>query len=320
MRILIAFLASMACALAAVDGTVVNQTTGKPQAGVLITLVQPGAAGMQTLATVRSNAEGKFSVDTRLPPGPILIQAIYQAVQYTVPVPPGSPTTGLAVNVFDATTEPASGKVAEHILVIEPGPNGIQISETFLTQNGTSKTYSDSANGSVRFYVPEAGRDKAQITISAPGGMPITRSPESTKTPGVYKATYPIKPGETRFDVVYALPPGDSLSLRNPDPATPLNLVTPPSVTLSGDGIEAKGQEPRTQAHIYLATAPKFDVTITGTGALNTGDSNAPQEDTGAPEPVVEPARIYAKLPWVLGLTLMILALGGLMLYRKGSA
>ncbi len=64
MRILIAFLASMACALAAVDGTVVNQTTGKPQAGVLITLVQPGAAGMQTLATVRSNAEGKFSVDT----------------------------------------------------------------------------------------------------------------------------------------------------------------------------------------------------------------------------------------------------------------
>jgi hypothetical protein len=34
----------------------------------------------------------------------------------------------------------------------------------------------------------------------------------------------------------------------------------------------------------------------------------------------VEPSRIYGKLDWVLGLTLAILALGGVALYRKGAA
>ena len=43
MRTAIAFLAALP--LFALDGTVVNQTSGKPQAGVIISLVQPSQAG-----------------------------------------------------------------------------------------------------------------------------------------------------------------------------------------------------------------------------------------------------------------------------------
>jgi hypothetical protein len=53
---------------------------------------------------------------------------------------------------------------------------------------------------------------------------------------------------------------------------------------------------------------------------LRAPENDAPQEDTGQPELKVEPSRIYSKLYWVLGLTLAILALGGITLYRKGAA
>ena len=45
---------------AAMDGTVVNKTTGEPQAGVTINLVKPGAQGMQAIGSAVSDAAGTF--------------------------------------------------------------------------------------------------------------------------------------------------------------------------------------------------------------------------------------------------------------------
>jgi hypothetical protein len=286
----------------------------------MVSVVQPGPSGMQPLASVKSGADGKFSIEARIPPGPTIVQGVYQGVTYNLVLTPGTPTNGLRLDVYDATTNRASGKVAEHLIVIEPMANALQISETFLAKNDTNQTYLDAANGSIQFYIPEAARDKVQVTIAAPGGMPINRPAEPTKKPGVYKASYPLKPGETRFDVAYSLPASDSFSGRNTDPTTPINLITPSTVTLSGESIESRGQEPQTQAHIYVATAPSFDLKIEGTGSLRNPEAGAPQEDDGHPEVRVESARIYGKLEWVLALTLAILALGGVALYRKGTA
>jgi hypothetical protein len=318
MRILWVALASVSSLFAAVDGVVVNATTGKPQGAVVVSVVQPGAAGMQTLASLKSGADGKFSIEARLQPGPVLVQAIYQGVTYTMALTPGSPTSNLVVNVYDATTSAASARIAQHIMVIEPSTDALQITETFLLQNDTKQTFQDATNGSIRFFLPESARDKAEVKILAPGGMPITRPPEATKKAGVYKASYPIKPGETRFDVGYTLPPGDAFSGENLDPSAPVNLVTPPQVTLTGDGIEDKGQEPQTQAHIYVTSAASYAVTIAGTGSIS--DAAPSAEDTGQDQVSVQPARVYNRLYWVLGLTLAILALGGMALYRKGAA
>jgi hypothetical protein len=319
MRILFLLAISISSLVAAVDGVVVNGTSGKPQAAVAINLVQPSAAGMQNLATVKSGADGKFSIEARLSPGPVLVQATFQGVTYTLPITPGSPTTNLTVNVFDATTNPASGKIAQHIVVLEPTADALKVTETFLSQNQTTQTYQDSVKGSIQFYLPESARDKAQVTIAAPGGMPINRPAEKTKVEGVYKASYPLKPGETRFDVAYTLPPGDTFSGKNAMPGTQVTMVAPLTVTLSGDGIEDKGQVPNTQARVYATSTPAFEVKIAGTGSINE-TAAASGEDTGQDQPEVQPARIYSRLYWVLGLTLGILALGGVALYRKGAA
>ena len=202
------FLSTACSLLAAVDGVVLNGTTGKPQPDVVVSLVQPSQAGMQTIGSAKSDAAGKFNIDKPYPPGPILLQGLHAGVTYTEMIPPGSPSTGLTLRVYEATTNAESGKVAQHMILIEPGPANLAISETFLCENQTQQTYSDPSKGSVQFYVPDAARGKIQVTVTAPNGMPISRPADKTKRPGVYKVDYPLKPGETRFDVAYLLPPG----------------------------------------------------------------------------------------------------------------
>ena len=46
-----------ASAFGAVNGVTTNVSTGKPQPGVSISLVQPGANGMQSLGAAKSGAE-----------------------------------------------------------------------------------------------------------------------------------------------------------------------------------------------------------------------------------------------------------------------
>jgi hypothetical protein len=321
MRILFWLLASGSWLLASVDGTITNVTTGKPQPSVIVTLVQPGAGGMETIGSIKSDADGKFKFDKDFPPGPALVQAIYQGVLYTQVLPPGSPTTDVHVKIYDSSAKPGIAKVSQHMILIEPSATALDISETFLVENESSMTFQDPVNGSVQIYLPEAAGGKAGVRITAPGGMPIERTAEKTAVKDIYKIAYPVKPGESRFDVSYSLPPTDGFASKILHAEGVTRLVTPASVTLEGEGLESLGQEPTTKAHIYNAAAEAYSVKITGTGSLRSQEAAAPDEDTGESQGLEEkPARIYTRMAWVLVLAFAILGLGGVLLYRKSTA
>jgi hypothetical protein len=319
-------------AFGAVDGTVMNVTTGQPQAGVEVSLVHPGAGGMETLGTAKSAADGSFKIDAEIPGPPALLQGIFQDVTYNLFLQPGSPTSGVRFNVYNATKEAAVAAVAQHLIVLQPSADKLQVSETFLIQNDSNTTYQDPARGAIQFYLPKAARDAASVTVNAPGGMPIQRAPEKTKAGGgdVFTVDYPAKPGQTRYDVNYTLTTPTKFSGKVTGTA-PLRLVTPSTVTLTGAGIQDLGQEPQTQAHVYQIAnqvlGAAYEVDITGTGTLNldggsdSGDQQQQQPANSGQPPIEEgQARIYSRLYLVLGLTFAILAVGGVMLYRKGTA
>src|SRR5579884_4345606 len=118
-------------ALAAVDGTVVNQTTGKPQPNTILMLMQPGQAGMQQLGTAKTDAAGNFHFD-KSPEGPKLLQAIYAGVLYTQMIPPGAPTTGVKVAVYDATKDAKVDHAAQHLIVLQPTGSALDVTDTFI--------------------------------------------------------------------------------------------------------------------------------------------------------------------------------------------
>ncbi len=316
----LAFVLIPASLFAAIEGTVVNGTTGKPQPSVTVSLVQPGANGMQTLATSTSDANGKFSIDHDVPPPPALLQADYKGVTYTQVQPPGQPTTGIQFQIYESAAKVPEGMQMAHLIMIEPSASALEISETFLIRNDSNTTFEDSSKGTAQFYPPKAAGDTVKVSVTPPTQMTISRTAEKAGKSGSFKIDYPARPGETRFDMHYTLPASDTFTGKVIDGGRPTTVVTPISVHLTGDGIKEVGVEDQVQARLYEVTAPTFKVKIEGTGSIREQQSNASQEDTGQPQTKEILARVYDRLYWVLGLTFGILALGGTLLYRKGAA
>jgi len=309
--------------LLAVDGVVVNATTGKPQSGVAINLVQPSQNGMVQLGNTTTDAQGRFKIDKQIPPGPGLLQANYEGTTYNQIITPGMATTGVQLKVFDATKKAGIARTLEHLILLEPGADRLRVSETFVLGNESNLTFNDPAKGSIQFFLPPATDGNAQVIITAPGGMPIPRPAVKTATAGIYKVDYPVKPGETRMDVSYTVPSAEKFSGKIVASDAATHLVTPGTVTVTGDGIELAGREPQTQANIYNLTGLEYNLLINGIGSLRQDDSagGAGQaEEGGSPQVEIKKPRIYGQLAWVLSLAFAILALGGTMLYRRGTA
>ena len=323
MRALLLALLSTLPALAGVDGTVVNKTTGSPQPSVILQLMQPTQQGLQTIGTARSDAAGRFHFDQE-PPGPKLVQAIYAGVVYTHMIPPGTPTSGVEVPVYDATKERSAAKLAEHMLLLQPSATELSVSETFIYQNDGTKTFNDSSAGSARFETLGELKESPTVSITPPGGMPINRPSEPDKAKNTYRVDYPVMPGETRFDVNYTLPSTQPVEISGKvlETAAPLRLVVPNGVTLKGDNLESNGQEPSTLANIYTLKGNAFHVQVEGTGTLARGDEGqgASQEDTGQPHIQEATPRLYDRMGVILGLTFGILLLGSILLWRSGSS
>ncbi len=312
-------------AFASIDGTVVNRTTGHPEPGVSITLVKPGQGGMRTLGTTTSDASGHFVFQNDEPGGgPQLLQASYKGVNYNKLMTPNIPTSNVELEVYEATTSPAVANIAQQMMVFEPSSSRIGVEETVLIENQTNTTYNNPKLGSLRFYLPPAANGQVRVSAQSSQGMPLPRAAEKTAEANVFKVNFPIKPGETQFDVSYVLPAGSPFHFESRVvtvkgmPAGPLRLIAPPGVTLAGKDLQSLGTEPKTKATIYNVTARDlFSADIVGTGSLHNADQGA-QTDTSDEPPVTEgPPRIYNHLGSLLALAFSILAIGLIVLFRS---
>lgn len=303
---------------AAVDGVIVNGTTGKPEPNALVMLIQPTQAGMQTLGTTKSDAQGKFSFDNNDESGPRLIQAVFQGVQYNKMIPPGMPSTGVQVPVFASSNKEGTAKETQHFIVLQPGDKEMTVSEGLLYMGDPTTTYYDPVNGSVRFYVPPEVKGPIAVTVNPAGGMPIQRPALKTKEPNIYKIDYPIHPGETRFDLNYAIPMASPMIFNDKEihPEAASNLVVPNGVTAKSDDLELAGTEPKTQASIYRIKNPNFKVEVEGTGLLQ-AQSEGSRDDNGQPQVQEVKPRIYESMYWILGMAFAILGLGSVLLARN---
>jgi hypothetical protein len=304
-------------AFAAVDGTVINQTTGKPQAGATVTLYKLGQAGPESIESVKSQADGKYHIaQDAQGPGPRLVQAAYDGVTYNHILPPGSSSNDVTIDIYNSSTEPGAARVDQHMVVLEPARGQLVVSETYLFRNDGKITYNDVDGGTLKFYLPPAANGAVQVNGTAPDSMPVPQAADKTSTPNVYKLAFPIRPGETRIDLSYTLPFAEPGAFEGKVlyKGGPTRLVVPNGVTLKGDGIRSLGQEPKTQALIYDVKGNEYKVEVSGSGALReTGDAG---DESSGPSYEQIPPRVYGNRTWILGLAFGILALGFLLLYR----
>jgi hypothetical protein len=315
------FVFSWLCAasFAAVTGTVINQSTGKPQAGATVGLNRLGQNGIELIDQAKSDAQGHFTINQEIQGPPHLLRTVYDGVSYNHMLPPGSPTTNLTVSVFNASKEPGDAKVSKHMLLFEPNGGQMVVNETFLFTNNGKTAWNDPDHGTLRFFLPSAA-GKAQVNATAPGGMPIPVGVMKTPKPDLAAVDFAIKPGETRFDINYSLPYTAGAPYEGKIVTKDENtyLIAPNGITMEGAGLHDMGTEPRTQAHIYGFSGSAYQITLTGAEAAAPADS-ADQSDSSGPQIEEIMPRIYGKVPFLLGLAFAILAVGFVMLYRTPS-
>jgi hypothetical protein len=304
-------------ALAAIDGKVVNQTTGKPQGGATVTLYKLGQAGPEQIESVKSAADGTFHISKDAQgPGPRLVQAAYEDVTYNRILPPGSPSNNVTVDVYNSAKQQGAARVAQHMVFFEPVRGQLMVGETYIFKNDGKITYNDVDGGTLKFFLPPAANGVVQVNATAPQGMPVPQAADKTSTPNVYKLAFPIKPGETRIDVSYSVPfnaPG-KFEGKVLYKGGPTRLVAPNGVTIKGDDIRSLGQEPRTKASIWDVKGESFKVEIAGSGTLQQSDDSG--EDAGGASIEQIPPKLYDKMKWILALAFGILTLGFILLYR----
>jgi hypothetical protein len=152
--------------------------------------------------------------------------------------------------------------------------------------------------------------------------MPITRPAEKGKEPNMYVVRYAMKPGETNVDIAYLLPmSGNEAKFAGKvlHPDAPVRFVVPTGVKLDGP-FQDSGPIPGTGATAYtLQAKADFDLTISGTGSLRAAPPSEGGGGGGEEGPGIEARKplIYDRLSWILPLSLAMLAIGFVLLYRR---
>jgi hypothetical protein len=184
------------------SGTVKNGTTNKPAAGDEVVLIKL-AEGMEEVARTKADAQGKFSFDLKDPGGPHLVRVIHQGVTYNEMATPG--TTSLDIEVYDVSKKLAGVSVTADVMRFQAQGNELQGVRLFAVDNKSQPPRTQMNDENFEFYLPD-GADVDQGMAMTAGGEPINSAPVPQKEKNRYAFIFPLRPGETQFQVTYHMP------------------------------------------------------------------------------------------------------------------
>ncbi len=292
-KIVVAALAVLLSAVSSaqtLSGTLKNGTTSKPDAGDDVILIKLGQ-GMEEAARTKSDASGHFSFN--LPDnGPHLIRAVHQGVTYHSMAPPGTST--VEVQVFDVAKKLNDISVTADVMRFQAQGNQLQVTRLFAVNNASNPPRTQMNDQNFEFYLPD-GAQIADSSAETAGGQPLKTDPVPQKEKNRYAFNFPLRPGQTLFQIGFELPYGGELSL-DPKalyPAQHFVVMLPKTMQFSaspGSGFESRAnpREPSTTVQVASNTEAGQPLVfkISGTGTLSEArddsQGEAPAGDSGA--------------------------------------
>jgi hypothetical protein len=320
-RIAITLAPLLCCAptFAAITGTVINGTTGQPQAGITVMVLRMTPQGPQPGGTVKADAQGKFTLEGGVE-GPTLVRATLDGVTYNHMLVPGTPSEGITLDIYNASKEPGGAKVSKHMILFEPTGDQMVVNEAFIVSNTGKTAWNDPANGTLHFYVPPTVQGEVHASATPPGGQPLQQAVGKSSEANVSKIDFAMRPGDSRVDLTYAVAYKEGTPYAGKVVSQDENtyLIVPSGVTLKGDNLNDLGPEPRTQARIFGLKGTSYQVELTGTVSPRNTDADTSGAGANDGQPPIQQVmpRVYDQAKLILALALGILALGFALLYR----
>jgi len=269
-------------------GTVKNGTTGKPAAGDDVVLIKLGN-GMEEAARTKADSKGNFSFNLD-DQGPHLIRAIHQGVTYHRMAPPG--TTSVEVEVNDVAKKLDGISVTADVNRVQVEQGQLEVVRLFAVNNTSKPPKTQMNDHNFEFYLPE-GAKIVQSMAKTAGGQPLNSAPVPQAEKNRYAFIFPLRPGETQFQVAYQLPYSGSATI-DPKPiygTQHLVVMFPKSMQFepgSGAHFESMNDPQQTDATVQVATLTQpgqplsFKLSGTGTLASNEGGGSEGGSSGGA--------------------------------------
>jgi hypothetical protein len=338
-----------ALAATPITGTVINKTTNKPAAGDDVVLIRL-AQGMQESTHATTDARGRFTLQVP-DDGLHLVRVTHDKANYFKPAPAG--TTSVDIEVYSSAPHVKGVTTEATVLRLQTDPTGssVKVVENFFVKNESTPPMTQFSNQPFDFYLPEGAVVEGSAAL-APNGMPVQAAPVPLAEKGHYTFLFPIRPGETRFQVSYHLPYSGSLTLDphvtqatdtiaimmpkamtfTPAAGSPYSAVNdevnaqtfvarsvtpgaPTSFQLSGKGeLPRDTENPATSASGQTAAPTDGTVAATDNKAPGKGLDN-PLDPNGTREPIGTKYKY-----WILAGLILLLAAGAGLMLRKPTA
>jgi hypothetical protein len=330
--LLAVILASFAAAQT-LTGTATNGTTGKPAVGDEIILINL-SNGMEIAAQTKADGAGKFSFKLTDGTGPHLIRAIHQDVTYHQMAPPG--TNSVEVQVYDVARKISDLSMTADVLRFEADSGQLHGKRLFAVNNKSVPAKTQMNDHNFEFYLPDGAKiESAQA--KAPNGQPIAAQASPQGEKNRYAIAFPLRPGETQFQVEFTLPYSGSIKL-DPKPLYPAQhvvVVIPKTMQFSaGNSSQFQSMQDPGQSDTVVQVAQQTQAgqslpfTISGTGTISEtsdqtasgaaqsqGRDNRPGGGLGAPIDAPDPLQRY-RWPILIGFG-VVLALGAWVVVKR---
>ena len=272
-----------------------------------------------------------------------MVRATHGGVSYFPrggPLMPGNTTA--EVMVYDTAKKVDNLQQMVEVDRIQADSKQLQVIALFAVQNESKPPRTQEGERTFEFTVPGSATIESGLA-RGPGGQPINVTPTEAGSKNHYAFSFPLKPGETQFQVSYQLPYSGQASF-SPKPLAPVQHF----VVMTAKGMSFTPKNPqRFQAMpdspgVMVATDAKpgedlsFSVSGTGQfqpegeqaaaggggaamgGGQSAGRDSRPGGGLGAPIDSNDPLYDYRAV--ILGVFALVLVMGGFYVVAKSNS
>lgn len=217
---------------AQITGTVTNATTNKPSSGDEVTLLSL-TSGMQEVAKTNTDSQGHYTLNVPDEGAQHLVRVARNSVHYFKGAAPG--TTTVDVTVYDAATQVEGLATDARVFHLQASGGSMDVQELYVLNNQSQPPRTKIGNQTFAVTLPD-GAEMGQASLTGPGGMPVTVAAVPSGAKNLYAYDFPIRPGQTRFEVTYKVPYSGSheFSLKPESPLSELGVLLPKSMKFNG--------------------------------------------------------------------------------------
>jgi hypothetical protein len=264
-----------------ITGVVMNKTTGKPSAGDTVTLIRL-AQGMQEATHTTTDAHGHYTLEVP-DDGLHLVRVTHDLANYFRPAPAG--TTTVDLDVYNGAAKVKGVTSEAQVMRVESDASGsaLRVVQNFFLKNDSNPPMTQFSKAPFDFWLPD-GAVVEGAAAESPDGMPVRQAPVPLAEKNHYTFLFPIRPGETRFQITYRLPYTGKLAIepKLTMPTDTVAIMIPKSMTFAPvAGAPYSPVDDEVNAHTLVARSvtpnQPLGFTLSGTGQLPR-DNNAPTQ------------------------------------------